>query len=172
MCEVFPHKVLWLRNAPGNLLSTLSKNTSLTHMQTTHTHTSIPLFLSLSVFCPFSPFTPISLARNTAPYFSWQNTAGRPCVPEKPANVHISYIFCLLSAHTSLQPPHIIQAPSAWDEFVLSLTLHPHPSLPPSTKPLHNSLSLHPNPSLWWFLALFCSFKAGQPCTGVRDFAA
>ena len=141
MCEVFPHKVFQLRNAPGNLLSILSKNTSLTH---THAHPS----LSPSVFCPFSPFTPISVARNTAPYFSWQNSAGCPCVPEKPANMHISHIFCLLSAHTSLQPPHILQAPKDRDEFILSLTLHPHPSLPPSIKPLRNSLLLHQNPSL------------------------
>lgn len=157
MCEVFLHKVFLTGKCPWeSFVYPVQKHLPHTHTQTAHTYTNrTHIHASLPLFCPFSPFTPISLARNTAPYFSWQNSAGHPCVPEKPANMHISHIFCLLSAHTSLQPPHIIQAPSAWDEFILSLTLHPHPSLPPSTKPLRNSLSLHPNPSLWWFLALF-----------------
>lgn len=79
------------------------------------------IFLSALCFNappPFShPFscslTPIALARNTAPCFSWQNSAGCPCVPEKPAfspssraaRAHISHIFCLLS-FTLASPQH------------------------------------------------------------------
>lgn len=137
----------------------------------THTHTFFPLSLSLSLFCPFpSSLTPIALARNTAPCFSWQNSAGCPCVPEKPAFSPSSpqptrtflTFSCLLSANSSLQPPHIIQAPrqkagqGGTDTSSRLHYIHILPvSLPPSPKSLYNSPSLRPNPPLWWLLALF-----------------
>lgn len=83
-------------------------------------------------------FTLIALARNTALCFSWQNSAGCPCVPEKPAfspsslqptRTFLTFSACSLwTVH--FQPPHIIQAPkhcrTGWDRYILSLTLHPH----------------------------------------------
>lgn len=72
----------------------------------THTHTHTHTRFARSLLPLLSSLTPIALARNTAPCFSWQNSAGCPCVPEKPANVHISHIFCLLSSSTSASSHH------------------------------------------------------------------
>lgn len=169
MCEAFPPQGLLTEKCPWeSFVYPVQKHLPHTHTQTTHT--SIPL--SLSVVCPFSPFTPISLARNTAPYFSWQNSAGRPCVPEKPANMHISHIFCLLCAHTSLRASSHhpgFPAPGTNSSPHLHYIHIPH-FLRRQSRRVIRSHSTQ-NPSLWWFLALFSSAGAGQPCTGVRAFA-
>lgn len=65
-------------SAQGNPLSSLLP-TAPHHI---HTFFLSTLFYS---FAPSQLLTPIALARNTAPCCSWQNSAGSPCVPEKPA---------------------------------------------------------------------------------------
>lgn len=119
----------------------------------THAHFSLPL--------P-SSFAPVALAKNTAPCFSWQNSEGCPCVPEKPANVHISHIFCTaLSASASLRASSHHPGSQAMQDRVgrtrpllLAITSTSSLCLSFFVSNIHNSLSLHPNPSLWWLLAL------------------
>lgn len=129
--------------------NTYTRTNTRTHI---NTHTS----LSLLLLPILSSLTPIALLRNTAPYFSWQNSAGCPCEPEKPANVHISHIFCLLSwtLHWSLLTSSRLPGNAEQGGTNTSFHLHYIHILPVSL-PLYNSFSLHPNPSLWWLLALF-----------------
>ena len=133
----------------------------------THTHTHTPSFLSLLPLP--SSLTPIALARNTAPCFSWQNSAGCPCVPEKPAfspsslqptRTFLTFSACSLwTVHFSLLTSS--RLPGKAGQGGTNTSSHLHyihilpVSLPLSPKSLYNSLSLHPNLSLWWLLALF-----------------
>lgn len=87
------------RSTPGEPLIFFSACNPDAH---THTHSSLPL--------P-SSFAPVALARNTAPCFSWQNSEGRPCVPEGTSQrAHFSHFLRRALALASPRPPHVVQA--------------------------------------------------------------
>ncbi len=106
-------------NAPGNPLSSSSPP------RPTHTHAHTHLLSSLS-FAPSLFAHPHSSCKEHSTMFllaelcrlslrAWK-TSVLPLVPA--ANAHISHIFCLLSVNSSLQPPHIIQAPRQMQDRV------------------------------------------------------
>lgn len=135
---------------------------------------ALVLFVLAHTFFPFSllplpsSLTPIALATQILPCFSWQNSAGCPCVPEKPAfspsslqptRTFLTFSACSLwTVHFSLLTSSRLPGTAGQGGTDTSSLLHYIHILPSSLslspKSLYNSLSLYPNPSLWWLLAL------------------